>query len=100
MIALLFLAAAANVTIPRVDQGNILSWQVASTRTIYLEDRAHNWYRADTRGPCVILNLNEQLGFRTGPSGRLDASSQLITRAGHCPIKTLVAVPGPPATKR
>lgn len=95
MIPFILLAAAA-VTIPRVDQGNILSWQVPDARTVYLEDRAHNWYRADMRGPCVILNFNEQIAFRTGPGGRLDAGSQIVSRAGRCPIKALTAVPGPP----
>lgn len=100
MIALLILAAAANVVIPRVEQGNILSWQAPDARTVYLQDRAHNWYRADMRGPCVILNFNEQLGFLAGPGGRLDSTSQIVSRGGRCPIKSLTAVDGPPPKRQ
>lgn len=98
MIALLVLAAAAGAVIPRVDQGNIQAWQVPDARTVYLQDRANQWYRADMRGPCVILNFNEQLGFRTGPGGRLDSTSQIVSRGGRCPIRSLIAVDGPPPT--
>lgn len=94
MTPLLVLAAA--VTIPLVDQGNILSWRVPDARTVYLEDRGHNWYRADMRGPCVILGFNERIGFQTGPGGRLDATSRIVSRGGRCPIKALTRVAGPP----
>lgn len=99
MIALLALVAIANVTIPRVDQGNIMAWQVLDARTVYLQDRARRWYRADMRGACVRLAFGGQLGFRTGPGGRLDAGSQILSRAGACTIKTLVTADGPPAKR-
>lgn len=97
MIALVtFAVAVAATVIPRVDQGNIRSWQVPDARTVYLEDAAGQSCRADMRSACVRLNLNEQIGFHTSAGGRLDRFSQIITRGGNCPIGTLTNTLGPP----
>ena len=98
MIILLFVVTA-NVAIPRVDQGNIQGWQVPAANTVYLQDRGKKWYRADMSGSCVRPNFNGQLGFRTGPGGRLETGSQILSRSGPCTIRSLTAIDGPPAKK-
>ncbi len=81
-------SSTANVAIPRVDQGNIQGWQVPTANTVYLQDRGRKWYRADMSGACVRPDFNGRLGFRTGPGGRLETGSQIVSRSGavHDPV--------------
>ena len=89
MISFLVLVAIANVTIPRADQGNIMAWQEPDPHAVDLQGRAAHWYRAVMHGACVRLDFG----------GRLEAGSQILSRAGVCAIKMLVTAAGPPAKR-
>jgi len=89
MTAFRMLVAIANVTVPRADQGNIMAWQGPDAHPVDLQDRAPHWYRAVMHGACVRLDFG----------GRLEAGSQILSRAGVCAIKMLVTAAGPPAKR-
>ena len=96
MIALLVLGVAATA-ISRVSEGNTRAGQVPDARRTYLQDRDGQWFWPEMRSACVRRNFNERMGFRTGPGGRLEALSQIVTRSRLFRIGTLSAVAAPPA---
>lgn len=92
------ITTAAEVSIPFAHFGGIYNFDAPSDDLVYLQDRAHNWYRAQLYGPCWGLQDAIRLGVDTRGSANFDRTSQLIVDHQSCPIESLTRS-GPPPKK-
>jgi hypothetical protein len=77
----------------------IREWQTDSISSLYLRADGKQWYRAETMGPCLGLDIANAVGFDAGRgTAGFDSYSTLIVGGRRCPLKNLVES-GPPPTK-
>jgi hypothetical protein len=88
-------AAAAQAQIPFANQGGIWNWQVVDDKTVLIQDRSRNWYKATLMVNCFNLPFAQRLGFETNPSGTFDKFSAIQFGDQRCPLISLVATPAP-----
>ena len=72
------------------DSGGIADWHVRDERSLYVMDRPGQWYLATLEGQCWNLPFENTLSFDTGPTGRFDSFSAIITQYGRCQLQSLV----------
>src|SRR5262245_24639781 len=115
MKQLLFLAAAAMglaVATPAVatvsqpvakeariafaDRGGIRNWRVGPANTLYIQDRARRWYKAELMYRPAGMAFEWRIGFDAGPTGTFDRFSTVVIDRQRIPVQSLVRVDGPP----
>lgn len=89
--------AQQEASIPFVNMGGIRDWRSDGDRTIYLQDRSRQWYKATLMTRAIDLPFTEAIGFDTGSIDRFDRFSSVVIRGRHYAVQSLVRVDGPPA---
>lgn len=87
--------SSRNASIPFVNHGGIRDWQAPNNRTLYVQSRNRQWFRAELMGPCQGLDFADRIGFHTGPSNTFDRFSSIVVRGRRCHIASLERADGP-----
>lgn len=82
-------------SIPFASKGGIWNWQVVDDKTVLIESRGRQWYKATLFGNCINLSFANGLLFIPNPSGSFDKFSSIRSRGQRCPLVSLVAIPAP-----
>lgn len=82
------------------NQATIRTFRPQGTSTVYIQDRAGRWFRANVLGLCRELPFTQVLGVDTRGGGTLDRFSVLIVEGERCPLNSFVRVAGPPPEAR
>lgn len=85
-------------SIPFVDHGGVRDFHAIDDRSIYLQARDRQWYRADLFGPCFGLPYAVGIGIDADPTGRLDRFGTIIVDGERCKIASLI--PSEPPRQR
>jgi hypothetical protein len=88
--------AATEASIPFANFGGIRDWRAVGDRTLYIQDRARDWYKATLMSPALELPFTWAIGFDTGPIDRFDKFSSVVVRGQRYAVQSLVKVDGPP----
>ncbi len=88
--------AAAQASIPFVNHNGIRDWRAIDSRTLYVQDRRRQWYRATLFAPCFDLPFAQAIGFETRGPDRLDRFSTLRVRGDRCALSSLEKSEPPP----
>lgn len=91
--------APIEMAIPFADHGGIRNWRAVDSDTLYIQDRAGHWYRAELLGRAYDLGYSEAIGFDTGPGGRFDKFAAIVVSGRRYALKSLVAS-GPPLPRK
>src|SRR5581483_5401118 len=79
-------ATGEEASIPLVRFDGIWDFEAVGDDVVYLQDRHHNWYRAQLDGRCPGLPFAFRLGVDTRGSPNFDRASMLIVDRRRCPI--------------
>jgi hypothetical protein len=82
--------------IPFANKGGIWNWQVVDNKTVLIESRARQWYKATLFGNCINMAFAQSMAFIPNSNGTFDKFSSIRTRGQRCPLVSLVEVPAPP----
>jgi len=82
--------------IPFANKGGIWNWQVVDNKTVLIESRARQWYKATLFGNCINLAFVQNMAFIPNSNGTFDKFSSIRTRGQRCPLVSLIEVPPPP----
>jgi hypothetical protein len=82
--------------IPFANKGGIWKWQVIDNKTVLIESRARQWYKATLFGNCINLAFAQNMAFIPNSNGTFDKFSSIRTSGQRCPLVSLVEVPAPP----
>jgi hypothetical protein len=82
--------------IPFANKGGIWNWQVVDNKTVLIESRGRQWYKATLFGNCINLAFVQGMAFIPNSNGTFDKFSSIRTRGQRCPLTSLVEVPAPP----
>jgi hypothetical protein len=86
--------------IPFANKGAIWSWQVVDNKTVLIQGRGRQWYKATLMGNCHNLVFKDTLAFLPNPSGTFDKFSQIRVRGQVCPLTSLVKTTAPSTKKK
>ena len=78
------------------DLGGIRNWRAEDDRTVLIEGRNRQWYRAELFGYCPGLRFAHAIGFVTDITGDLDKFSSIYVDGDRCWFKTFEKI-DPPA---
>jgi len=82
--------------IPFANKGGIWKWQVIDNKTVLIESRARQWYKATLFGNCINLAFAQNMAFIPNSNGTFDKFSSIRASGQRCPLVSLVEVPAPP----
>jgi hypothetical protein len=82
--------------IPFANKGGIWNWQVVDNKTVLIESRARQWFKATLFGNCINLAFAQNMAFIPNSNGTFDKFSSIRTHGQRCPLVSLVEVPAPP----
>ncbi len=89
------------VSIPFVNQRRAIhTFEAPDESTLYLQDRARRWYRAELAGVCFGLSFAQAIGYDTRGSLRLDRGSSILVDGQRCMITSLTRSDGPPRKRK
>jgi hypothetical protein len=91
--------AVKEASIDFANSGGIRDWREAGDRTIYIEDRAHHWYKATLMRPSYDLRGALAIGFDTGPGDTFDHFSSVVIRGQRYAVESLVRIDGRPPSR-
>jgi len=69
---------------------------VVDDKTVLIESRARQWYKATLFGNCINLSFANELVFIPNPSDSFDKFSTIRSRGQRCPLVSLVETTPPP----
>ncbi len=92
-------ASAPQARIPFARQGGIDNWTVIDEKTLYVQDRHRQWYRADLMGHCIGLRFAQRIGFKFEVDGSFDKFSSIRYDRQNCPLTSLTKSDPPPGFK-
>jgi|SRR5271165_5366295 len=78
------------------NKGGIWDWQVIDNKTVLIESRGRQWYKATLFGNCINLSFAQRLSFESNPSGTFDKFSKILVGGQRCPLESLVETTPPP----
>jgi len=81
------------------DHGGVEDWRAEGDHTVYLQDSARHWYRAELFMPAFDLPFVEAIGIDAGPTGTLDKFGAITVHGRRYQFSSFEAVAGPPAGK-
>jgi hypothetical protein len=81
--------------IPFASKGGIWNWRVVDDKTVLIESRGRQWYKATLFGNCINLSFANGLTFIPNPSGSFDKFSTIRSHGQRCPLVSLVKIPTP-----
>ena len=87
-------------TLQFTDIGNVKDWRGAGDTTVYIMDKAGQWYRAEMVEACMTLNTKNGISFitETDPDTKARVSKVVVDR--HiCTVTSLAKVAAPPPEK-
>jgi len=90
---------AAEARIPFANHGGIRDWRAADGDTLYIQDRARRWYRAELGHRAFGLPHAWAIGFETRGVDSFDRFSNVVVEGQRIPVRSLVQVDGPPARR-
>lgn len=82
--------------IPFADHGGIRDWRAGDNDTIYVQDRARQWYKVELMRRVSGLPFEWRIGFDTGPIGTFDRFSSVVIDRQRVPVQSVVRVDAPP----
>jgi len=88
-------APPKEASIPFANRGGISRWAVVDNRTLLIEGRNRQWYKATLFSPCIDLPFAQTIGIKTSPGGTFDRWSSLVVRRQRCSLTSLIAIPAP-----
>ncbi len=91
-------APPKEASIPFANRGGIYNWGVVDNRTLLIQGRNRQWYKATLFAPCIDLPFAHTIAFKTSPSGSFDKFSSIVVRRKRCSLTSLVEI-SPPAKK-
>jgi hypothetical protein len=91
--------AVAEARIPFANTGGIRDWRAADGDTIYVQDRARRWYRAELAYRAFGLPHAWAIGFETRGIDSFDRFSNVVVEGQRVPVRSLVRVDEPPARR-
>ena len=86
----------AEARIPFANSGGIRDWRAADGDTLYIQDRARRWYRAELAYRAFALPSAWAIGFETRGVSSFDRFSNVVIEGERIPVRSLVRVDGPP----
>lgn len=104
MSGVLFAAedSAAEVMQPKravihfADLGGIENWRAVDERTLEIEGRNGDWFRAELWSHCIGLRSANEIAFISEPNGDLDRFSSIyVARGERCQFKTFERIEEP-----
>lgn len=87
------------IEIPFANLGGIEDWRPDGDRTLYVQGRNRQWYKAELMTSCIGLNFAEHIGFVVEPSGAFDRFSAILVDHRECQISSLEKSDKPPSKK-
>jgi hypothetical protein len=91
---------AGDARIPFPNRGGIVRMQAEREEVIYVQDRHHDWYRAELYGPCLGLARSLRIGFDTRGSNDFDRFSTIVVGDERCQIRSMAPSAPPPSKRR
>ncbi len=88
-------APPKEASIPFANRGGIYNWGVVDNRTLLIQGRNRQWYKATLFAPCIDLPFAQSIAFKTSPSGSFDKFSSIVVRRQRCSLTSLVEIPPP-----
>jgi len=70
------------------------------SRTLLIQGRNRQWYKATLFSPCFNLTTAAAVGFKTNASGSFDKFGSIVVRRQRCHLTSLVAIPPPANTPK
>jgi|SaaInl5LU_22_DNA_1037371.scaffolds.fasta_scaffold07980_4 hypothetical protein len=80
------------------DLGGIKNWRAVDDRTLEIEGRNGDWYRAELWSHCIGLRSANEIAFISEPNGDLDRFSSIyVGRGERCQFRTFkkIEMPNP-----
>jgi hypothetical protein len=88
-------ATTSEARIPFANQGGIYNWRAVNDRTLLIQARNRQWFKATLFAPCIDLPFAERVGFESNPDGTFDKFSSIRVRNQKCSILSLVPTEAP-----
>ncbi len=86
--------------IPFANHGGIRDWRPGEDdRTIYVQSRARDWYKATLMSKAFGLPFALAVGFDAGPVGTFDRFSNVLIEGQRYPVESLVRIEGAPPSR-
>jgi len=87
-------APPKEASIPFANHGGISNWGVVDNRTLLIQGRSRQWYKATLFAPCIDLPFAQTIAFKTH-GGSFDKFSSIIVRGRRCSLSSMVEIPPP-----
>lgn len=88
-------SSAEHAVIRFADLNGIRSWRAEDNRTLLIEGRNRQWYRAELVGYCPGLRFATAIGFVTDPLGDLDRFGSVYVEGDRCWFKSFEKIEKP-----
>lgn len=72
-----------------VRHGGIRDWRADGNKTLYIEGRSNQWYRAELMSPCHGLNFATGIRFISEPNDSFDRFSKILVDGHVCHVTSL-----------
>jgi Family of unknown function (DUF6491) len=92
-------APGVEASIPFANHGGIQNFDAVDDDVLMIEDRHHNWYRAELFGPCQGLRFANRIGFITKGTSSFDKFSQILVDGEKCQVRSFVTAAKPLSRK-
>jgi hypothetical protein len=86
--------------IPFANNGGIYNWRAVNDRTLLIQARNRQWYKATLFAPCIDLPFAERVGFESNRDGSFDKFSSITVRRQSCSLSSLVPTAVPAAAAK
>jgi hypothetical protein len=87
--------ATSEARIPFANHGGIYNWRAVNDRTLLIQARTRQWFKATLFAPCIDLSFAERVGFESNADGTFDKFSSIRVRKQKCSILSLVPTQAP-----
>jgi hypothetical protein len=81
--------------IPFANQGGIYNWRAVNDRTLLIQARNRQWFKATLFAPCIDLQFAQRVGFESNADGSFDKFSSIRVSKQKCSIVSLVPTEAP-----
>ena len=88
--------APTEARIPFANNGGIRDWRAIDGDTLYVQDRARRWYRAELMHRAHGLPFAWAIGFETRGVDSFDRFSSVVIDGQRVPVRSLVRIDGAP----
>ena len=86
--------------IPFANNGGIYNWRAVNDRTLLIQARNRQWYKATLFAPCIDLPFATRVGFVSNRDGSFDKFSSIKLSHQSCSVSSLVPTAAPAAAAK